>query len=161
MPGLPDPLERRTLLQPDQKRPVDHAAIAERYLAEERKSEALDFIDKIDDAVRRDALRARVREAAVALGDFFLLTRLDNLSKIGDADWRKALESAKAQGKTRFAIKLARKVGDTVLAEALEASIGIVRPVVAAAAAAPPIGSAVPDVPAGDGKKDDAGSRTV
>lgn len=163
MAGLPDPLERRNLLQPDAKRTADFAAIAERYLAEERKSEALDFIEKVEDTAKRDALRARVREGAVALGDSFLLARLAAVTAVDDADLRKALESAKAQGKTRHAIKLARRLGDTALVEQLEVSIGLRPAAVAIIEAAPgTVGTGTPALLVGEPKKQDGeGTRTV
>lgn len=154
---LPDALERRNLLWTEQKRPVDHAAYAERYLEAGRKSDALDFIDRIADAARKDALRAKVRDEALRDGNYFLLNRLEASAPLGEQAWRDALKRARETGKLRYALKIAKKLGDAAEVEALERDLGIVRPAVtpAAAAGGPPVpippgvgGSASPE---GDG----------
>lgn len=118
---LPDPIERRHLLSADAKRAVDHAGLADRYLEHGRKSDALDFGEKSTDASSKAGVRARVVAEAIKLGDYFLLARVDNVSPVDQASWRKAFDSAKALGKLRYALKIARKLGDAAEIAALEA----------------------------------------
>lgn len=148
--ALPDALERRNYLYSDGKRPVDHAGLAERYLEAGRKSDALEFIDRIADPARKDALRAQVRDEALRDGNYFLLNRIDAAAPLGEERWRDALKHARETGKLRFALKIARKLGDAAAVEALEDQLGIIRPVVTPteAAGGPPI--AIPPQLAGD-----------
>lgn len=144
---LPDPLARRDLLWGEQKRPVDHAAMAERYLEHARYSEAFDFVERVTDAERKDALRARIRDEALREGDYFLLNRVDLVAPVGEARWRDALRKAKDLGKLRYALRIARKLGDQPEVAALEQQLGIVT------AVAPPPGVQaepveVPEAPA-------------
>lgn len=123
---LPDPIERRHLLSADPtKRAVDHAGLADRYLESGRKSDALDFGEKATDAASKAAIRAKVVAEGISLGDYFLLSRVDNVAPLDQGTWSKALASAKAQGKLRYALKIARKLGDAAEIAALEA---ILRP---------------------------------
>lgn len=149
--ALPDALERRTLLYADPKRVVDHAALAERYLEAGRKSDALDFIERIADPARREALRAKVRDEALRDGNFFLLNRIHAASPLGEERWRDALKRARDTGKLRYALKIARKLGDAAEVEALERDLGIARPAITplAAASGPPV--AAPPAYTGDG----------
>lgn len=156
--ALPDPLERRNLLWAEQKRPVDPVALAERYLESGRMSDALDFVERVPDRERKDALRAHVRDAALREGNFFLLNRLESTSPLGDDRWREALERARETGKLRYALKIARKLGDAAEIEALERDLGIVRPAeplppVAADAAAALTGEATPITEASEAGK--------
>ncbi len=148
--ALPDALERRNYLYSDGKRPVDHVGLAERYLEAGRKSDALDFIDRIADPARKDALRAKVRDEALRDGNYFLLNRIDAASPIGEERWRDALKRARETGKLRFALKIARKLGDAAATTELEDQLGIIRPVVTPtdAAGGPP--TAIPPQLAGD-----------
>lgn len=147
---LPDALERRNLLWTEQKRPVDFAGLAERYLAAGRKSDALDFIGRIADPAQKEALRAKVLDEALRLGDYFLLNRLGAASPLGDERWREALRRARENGKLRYALKIARRLGDEAEVEALEKELGIERPAATSteAAGGPPV--PIPATIAGD-----------
>jgi hypothetical protein len=129
--GIPDPIERRNLLHLPQKKPVDFAAYAERYLALGRKSDALDFADKAPAEQRADLVR-RIREQAVALGDAFLLGRLDAVDPLPEPQrektWRDAFDIARKKGKLRHALKLAKKLGDAAEVAKLEEQLGIAKP---------------------------------
>lgn len=162
-PQLPDPIERRHLLSADPtKKPVDHAGLADRYLGNGRKSDALDFGEKSSDAASKAAIRTKVVAEAVQLGDFFLLNRVDLVSPLDEGTWRKAFASAKTQGKLRYALKIAKKLGDTAEVAALEAILkppGWAPPppeVVATAEipGAPVADPAVPPAPGVDPSKD-------
>ncbi len=122
--GLPDALERRELLYAPQKRSVDFTGLGERYLEQGRLSEALDCFERLEAGARKAAVE-RVRDQAVAAGDAFLLARLDVGSPLDEATWRRAFEAAKAAGKDRFALRIARKLGDAPAIEALERALGL------------------------------------
>lgn len=138
--GIPDPIERRNLLHLPQKKPVDFAGHAERYLQLGRKSDALDFADKAAPEQRKDLIR-RIREQAVALGDAFLLGRLDVVDPLPEPQrektWREAFETARKKGKLRHALKLAKKLGDAAEVAKLEEQLGIAKPPVPVEAGAP------------------------
>jgi hypothetical protein len=125
---IPDPIERRNLLHLEQKKPVDFAAIAEAYLALGRKSDALDFADRASDQAKRASIIGRVREDAIKLGDAFLVGRCHHLIPVAEADWRRTLEAAKAAGKTRYALKIARRLNDAAEIAAQEKVLGINQP---------------------------------
>lgn len=125
MASIPDPLTRRELLHLRQKRPVDHAGIGQAYLAQGRHSEALDFLERIQDAAERARLVGAVRDQAIALGDAFVLARVNGLLPLERGQWERAFAAAKAAGKPRFALRLARQLGDEAEVARLELELGL------------------------------------
>ncbi|MDP6980574.1 MAG: hypothetical protein QF570_18585 [Myxococcota bacterium] len=99
-PSIPSPLDRRHLLEQD----LDArraSQIAEAYLAEGRKNEALDFLVKAGDP---EALKRLVGDA-VDDGDAFLLQSVYRaLGEEPDrATWARCADAAEAKGKHRYA----------------------------------------------------------
>lgn len=97
---IPGPLERRHLVEKD----LDAAAaskIAEAYLADGRKNEAIDFLAKAGD----DAGLQALAEDAVAIGDPFLLQSVARVTgnEPDRATWNRCAEVAQAAGKERYA----------------------------------------------------------
>jgi len=110
-PLLPDPLERRVLME--KQLDAAHALrIADAYLAEERVIEALAFLSR---AGATDRLMA-LREQAVATGDAFLLREV--CRELGQPpaapEWRSLSDAAEAAGKLRYADQGRRQLGRTV-----------------------------------------------
>jgi hypothetical protein len=97
---IPNPLERRLLIERDLDAKAA-GAIAQAYLDEGRKIEAIDFLAKANDEA---GLRA-IGESAVADGDPFLLQSVARLT--GDdpdrATWERCADAAQAAGKARYA----------------------------------------------------------
>jgi hypothetical protein len=105
---IPGPLTRRHLIE----KGLDASsalAIAEAYLAEGRKFEALDFLAKADAKERLAALR----DEAVGEGDAFLLQAIArHLGEASSAeDWQRLSEAADAAGKERYAATARRQAG--------------------------------------------------
>lgn len=97
---IPDPLTRRLLVEKE----LDAMAaskIAEAYLEEGRKLEAIDFLAKANDS---EGLRS-IADDAIAQGDPFLLQSVMQL--IGDdpdrETWQRCADAAEAAGKSRYA----------------------------------------------------------
>jgi hypothetical protein len=106
-PAIPDPLERRHLLE----RELDAATargIAEAYLAEERGWDAIAFLQK---AGARDLLE-QLRDQAVRAGDAFLLREAARAlgEDPGAEQWRALGEAARAAGKERYTALASRQV---------------------------------------------------
>jgi hypothetical protein len=102
MPGsrIPDPLERRHLIERDL--PAARALeIAEAYLAEERAAEAVVFLAK---AGAHDRL-AQLADAAVEAGDVFLLTEIGRARGVDPEPevWERLAEAARRAGKQLYA----------------------------------------------------------
>ena len=104
---IPDPLERRHLVEKDLP-PAQARAIAEAYLAEERWIEAIDFL-KIAGA--GEGL-AELRSRAIAEGDAFLLRAVANAEGRPPTrdDWQKLAASATANGRERYALEARRQL---------------------------------------------------
>ena len=97
---IPDPIARRLLVERELS--ADQAlAIADAYLAEDRREEAVDFLGK---AGADDRLQALADEA-IASGDVFLLTEISRVQgREPDSEtWRRLAESARAAGKDVYA----------------------------------------------------------
>lgn len=98
--AIPSPLDRRHLIEQDLD-PKRALQIAEAYLAEGRRNEALDFLAKAED---REGL-AKIAEEAVEEGDTFLLQTTSRL--LGEepdrSTWRRCADAAEARGKLRHA----------------------------------------------------------
>lgn len=97
--GIPDPLERRHLLA--REIPADQALrIAEAYLAEGRRPEAVEFLEKAGAAEPLEALRAE----AIASGDVFLLRAVARAQgrTVPRDDWMRLAEAAAASGRLRY-----------------------------------------------------------
>lgn len=97
---IPGPLERRHLVEKD----TDAAGageIASAYLAEGRRNEAIDFLEKAGD----DAGLQALADDAVEIGDPFLLASVARVTgKEPDrATWNRCAEVAEAAGKERYA----------------------------------------------------------
>ncbi len=97
---IPNPLERRHLVE--RQLPSDQAlAIAEAYLADDRRPEAVAFLAKAGAEERLDELT----EFAVADGDGFLLSELARVRQREPEPelWARLEESARAAGKLSYA----------------------------------------------------------
>lgn len=97
---IPNPLERRHLVEKDLDA-IAASKIADAYLEEGRKLEAIDFLAKANDSER---LRA-IAEEAIADGDTFLLQSVTQL--MGEdpdrATWQRCADAAETAGKERYA----------------------------------------------------------
>ena len=104
--GIPDPLERRHLLERELQ-PAEALRTAQAYLAAERRVEALPFLHR---AQAEDELNDQ-RRYAVAQGDAFLLRALALITgrESPREDWERLAENAADAGKERYA-ELARRV---------------------------------------------------
>jgi hypothetical protein len=105
-PKIPDPLERRHLLERELE-PARACAIADAYLAADRSLEAVAFLRK---AGARDRLEALEQEA-VREGDAFLLREVAQaLGRESDAAlWRQLADAAAAAGKDRYVAEARRQ----------------------------------------------------
>lgn len=101
----PDPLKRRHLLE-EALPPARAVAIAEAYLAEGRRFDALAFLAKADD---RDRMRKLLGEA-VTDGDLFLAREVAALlGEPPDArTWNELAAAAEAAGRERSAAEARR-----------------------------------------------------
>ncbi|HEX2486619.1 MAG TPA: hypothetical protein VHQ66_15025 [Myxococcota bacterium] len=104
----PDPLKRRHLLE-EELAPPRALALAEAYLAEGRRFDALAFLAK---AGATDRMKAILAEA-VAEGDLFLAR--ETASLLGEPPdartWRELAAAAEAAGRERYAAE-ARRLAD-------------------------------------------------
>lgn len=128
MASIPDPLTRRELLHLKQKKSVNHEAISVAYQAKGRWSEAIDFAERATDAAVRQRLLEEIRAQAIKLGDGFLLVRLNALVPLQPTHWEQAAQAAKAQGKPRHALRIARQMGDQAEVLRLELELGLRAP---------------------------------
>lgn len=103
---LPDPLERRHLLEREID-PSRAAAIAGGYLEEERVAEAVAFLRRAGDRERLQALR----QQAVEQGDLFLLRETAAALEAPPraAEWAALAEAARRLGKERYAVQATRQ----------------------------------------------------
>jgi hypothetical protein len=108
---IPDPLSRRHLVERELA-PAQALAIAEAYLEQGRRVEALEFLRKAGARERLEALR---REAVLG-GDAFLLRAV--AAQLGvepdRQEWRALAEAAEAAGLGAYAAEARRhaEVGD-------------------------------------------------
>jgi hypothetical protein len=104
-PNIPDPMERRHLIERELE-PDRSLAIADVYLEAGRASEAVIFLSKAGAEERLEALAGE----AVTEGDAFLLAQLAAvLVRPPSADrWTRLAENAEAAGKERYA-EMARR----------------------------------------------------
>jgi hypothetical protein len=103
---LPDPLSRRHLVE--RELPAAQAlALAEAYLAEGRRGEAVDFLRKAGAKDRLAALRAE----AIADGDAFLLRQLAEATASPPTrdEWLALARGAESAGKERYAAEARRQ----------------------------------------------------
>ena len=63
--------------------------------------------------------------SALERGDFFVLNRIHAKSPLSEAQWQQGFEKAKATGKTRFALRFAKQLGDSAEVERLELELGL------------------------------------
>lgn len=103
---IPNPLERRHLVE--KELPAAQAlAIAEAYLADDRRDEAVDFLAKAGETERLGALRSE----AVSSGDAFLLRMVAHA--LGEPpekeEWSRLAEAARSAGKERYAEEAMRQ----------------------------------------------------
>ena len=105
--AIPGPLERRHLIEQELD-PKRASQIAEAYLAEGRRTEAIDFLVKAED---EEGLR-RLGEEAITQGDPFLLQSTARaLGEEPDREtWSRCAEAAQQLGKDRYA-ETARRNG--------------------------------------------------
>jgi hypothetical protein len=106
--SIPDPLERRHLIERDLD-PAQALRIAEAYLAEDRGLEAVAFLGKAKAGPRLRALR----EQAVACGDAFLLREAAQAEggPPTAAEWRALAEAAAGAEKELYAAEARRQAG--------------------------------------------------
>jgi hypothetical protein len=97
---LPDPLARRHLVERELP-PEKALELAESYLGEGRRLEAVDFLRKAGASDRLVALRAE----AIADGDAFLLRRVAEAMASAPTreEWQALAQSAERAGKDRYA----------------------------------------------------------
>ena len=102
---LPDPLSRRHLVE-GELTAQQALEIAEAYLAEGRRIEAVDFLRKANAGDRLAALRAE----AIGDGDAFLLRRVAECMAVAPTreEWRALAEGAERNGKDRYAAEARR-----------------------------------------------------
>jgi hypothetical protein len=103
---LPDPLLRRHLVE--RELPAQQALeIAEAYLAEGRRVEAVDFLRKAGAGERLAALRAD----AIGEGDAFLLRRVAEgmAAAPTQEEWQALAQAAERAGKDRYAAEARRQ----------------------------------------------------
>jgi hypothetical protein len=103
---IPDPLTRRHLVERELP-PAQALQIAEAYLAEGRRGEAVDFLRKAGAADRLEALRGE----AIAEGDVFLLRQIADATAqpIGRNEWHAVARGAESAGKERYAAEARRQ----------------------------------------------------
>jgi len=108
---IPDPLERRHLIERELAT-AQASKIAEAYLAEGRRMEAVDFLIKAEDTEKLGELR---REA-IADGDVFLLRAVAAAleEEPANEEWSATADAAEAAGKEYYAIEARRQaeIGD-------------------------------------------------
>lgn len=97
---LPDPLDRRHVLARGLA-PEKAGRIADAYLEEGRRVEALDFLAKAEASEKL----AELRRAAVAEGDLFLLRAAARVGgePVSAEEYRQVAAAARAAGKLRYA----------------------------------------------------------
>ena len=107
---IPNPLERRHLLERDLGAAAA-LALAEAYLAEGRREEALHFLEKAG-APGDERLEA-LAEEAICEGDAFLLRSIADLTgnEPDPETWERAAAAAEAAGKLRYAATARRQAG--------------------------------------------------
>jgi hypothetical protein len=103
---IPNPLDRRHLVERDLAA-VQALRIAEAYLEEGRKVEALDFLVKAD---AEDEIRA-LRSGAISGGDAFLLRQVAFLTGVPAEreEWRELALAAHSAGKELYAVEATRQ----------------------------------------------------
>jgi hypothetical protein len=99
-PSIPNPLERRLLLQRELD-PGQALAYAKAYLADDRQVEAIDFLVKAEAAEELDALA----EQATADGNAFLLRLVTLAQRVEPSPetWARLSEAARAAGLDAYA----------------------------------------------------------
>ena len=103
---IPNPLARRHLVE--RELPASQAvAIADAYLAEDRATEAADFLALAGAEERL----AELRSEAVSSGDAFLLRSVARLMGAPPErdEWRRLAEAAERAGKQRYAEEARRQ----------------------------------------------------
>jgi hypothetical protein len=103
---IPDPLTRRHLVERELTQP-QALAIAEAYLAQGRRGEAVDFLRKASATQQLAALRAE----AIAEGDVFLLRQVADAAgqPVAREEWQAAARAAESDGKERYAAEARRQ----------------------------------------------------
>ena len=103
---LPDPLSRRHLVERELPAPQAQQ-LAEAYLAEGRRVEAVDFLRKAGANERLAALRAE----AIDDGDAFLLRRIAESMAVAPTrdEWRALAQAAERAGKGGYAAEARRQ----------------------------------------------------
>ncbi len=103
---IPNPLERRHLVESELP-PAQALAIADAYLAENRATEAPDFLR----LAGADERLAELRSEAVSSGDAFLLRAVARAMEAPPKreEWRRLAEAAAAAGKERYAEEARRQ----------------------------------------------------
>ena len=103
---IPDPLTRRHLIE-GELAPERARAIAELYLAEERRVEAVDFLALAKD---EEAL-GELRRTAVGEGDVFLLRAVARAQgeTPGREEWEQLAAAATQRGLERYATEARRQ----------------------------------------------------
>lgn len=107
---LPNPLARRHLLE-GKLDPKAALALAEAYLGEGRREEALVFLKKAGAQERLEAMT----EGAIRDGDAFLLRAVADVTGVepGPETWERLGDAAEAAGKLRYAATARRQAGRT------------------------------------------------
>jgi hypothetical protein len=103
---IPDPLSRRHLIEREMP-PAQALQIAEAYLAESRRVEAIDFLRKAGASERLAALRAE----AIAEGDAFLARVVaDAMARpVAREEWQALARAAESSGRERYAAEARRQ----------------------------------------------------
>jgi hypothetical protein len=103
---IPDPLTRRHLVVKNLA-PAQALAIAEPYLADDRRVEAIDSLKKAE----ADDKLGVLRELAMSEGDVFLLRAVADArrKRVPKEDWERIAENASARGLERYADEARRQ----------------------------------------------------
>jgi hypothetical protein len=109
--------EKRATLYSEKATGADRNACTDFYIEKARFGEALEFLEVTKDADRLD----RVRDAALDLGDSFLLARVERIGgeKLGAEVWRRLAETARRNARYLDAYRALDAAGDEEAAEAL------------------------------------------
>ncbi len=105
---IPDPLNRRHLVVKELT-PAQALAIADAYLEEDRRVEAIDFLKKAE----ADEKLGELRKLAMSEGDVFLLRAVAEARRkeVPKEDWERVAEAAAARGLERYAEEARRQAG--------------------------------------------------
>lgn len=130
MAGIPDALERRTILYSlDHVKAPNYEAYGEMYHEAGRLADAMECFERIADEGKKAAKLKQIRLDAIKAGNQFLLNRVDIVSDpLTQDEWLQTAQNAESLGKFMYALKSARRAENEALVTKLEQQLGIDRP---------------------------------